>query len=81
MSENNDFLNTNDRSFRLRADILALMPKGAGYALVFCLALWLVMAVVIGIGKLLPAESRDAADPTPVSFLIDPALVPDRHIV
>ncbi len=69
MSDNNDFLRTtSDNSFRLRADVLALMLKGAGYAAVFVLVIWAVMAAIYGAGKLLPEESRDTPDPTPFSY-------------
>lgn len=69
MSDNHDFLRTNvDKSFRLRADVLALMLKGAGYAAVFCLVIWFTIAAIYGIGKLLPEESRETEDPTPFSF-------------
>ena len=46
MSDNHDYLRTGAGDFRLRADILALMMKGAGYGLIFCLALWLCIAVI-----------------------------------
>lgn len=62
MSDNNDYLGVNDQS-RLYGDVLILMLKGAGYACVFCLILWFVMAVIIGIGRALPDESRDTPDP------------------
>ncbi len=69
MSDNNDYLRTNaSGSFRLRADVLALMMKGAGYAAIFCLVIWFSIAVIYGVGKLLPPESRDTQDPTPYSF-------------
>lgn len=62
MSENNDYLGVNNHS-RLYGDILILMLKGAGIACAFCLILWFVMAVLIGIGRALPDESRDTPDP------------------
>ena len=63
---------------RLTADITYLMLKGAGYAAIFCLAIWLVIAVIAGIGQALPPESRDAADPTPWSSL---TIVAETQIV
>ncbi len=63
---------------RLTADITYLMLKGAGYAAIFCLAIWLVIAVIAGIGRALPPESRDAQDPTPWSAL---TIVAEDHIV
>ncbi|SEW41527.1 Intrinsic membrane protein PufX [Cognatiyoonia koreensis] len=62
MSENTDYLGVEGRS-RLYGDVLLLMLKGAGYACAFCLIVWFVMAVIIGIGRALPAESRDTPDP------------------
>jgi len=38
MSNNDDYLRTGSNpKFRVGADVLALMLKGAGYAMVFCL--------------------------------------------
>ncbi len=65
MSNDNDILRTSDSSFRLRADALALMLKGGGYAALFCGALLVIWFVLVGIGALLPSESKEAADPTP----------------
>jgi hypothetical protein len=62
MSDNNDILGTTGRS-RLGADVMLLMLKGSGYALVLCLAIWLVAAVIIGIGRALPEDSRFTPDP------------------
>ncbi len=80
MSDNQDYLRTSsDRSFRLRADVLTLMLKGAGYATIFCLAVGFFFAAVIGIGGLLPDESKEAADPTPFSYVLPSEDAP--HIV
>lgn len=77
MSENHDYLGTeSSRNFRLSADVLMLMLKGAAYACVFCLAVWFVIAVTAGIGKLLPEESRDTEDPTPFSYILT---APEAH--
>jgi hypothetical protein len=64
MSDNHDYLGTSDNTFRLRADVLALMLKGAGYAAVFCIVVGVFLAVTIWIGGLLPAESKEAPDPS-----------------
>ena len=80
MSDNHDYLNPGSGTTRLRADALLLMLKGAGYAFLFCMALWLTFAVLAGIGRMLPEESRETEDPTPVSFMVDPAQSPVRHI-
>jgi uncharacterized membrane protein len=39
------------------------MLKGAGYAAIFVLAVWFVIAIIAGIGRALPDESRDTPDP------------------
>lgn len=62
MSENEDYLGVNSQT-RLYGDVLILMLKGAGYACVACLAIWFVAAVIIGIGRALPEDSRDTPDP------------------
>ena len=76
MSDNNDYLRTNQtRSFRLRADILALMLKGASYAAIACVTAWLILAVIMWLGQLLPDESRETEDPTPFSFKLGEPMV------
>jgi len=71
MSENHDYLRTSTTSgFRLRADITALMLKGAGYAAIFCLATWFVIWAIYAVGLLLPPESKERPDPTPYSLLV-----------
>lgn len=64
MSDNHDYLKTSDTTFRLRADVLALMLKGAGYAAVFCIVVGVFLSATIWIGTLLPAESKEAPDPS-----------------
>ncbi|WP_296422969.1 RC-LH1 core complex protein PufX [Yoonia sp.] len=66
--KNENLLEMSEKS-RLAADVTLLMLKGAGMAAVFVLAVWFVIAVIAGIGRALPAESRDTADPTPLSSL------------
>ena len=71
MSNNHDYLGTHESpKFRLTADVTALMLKGAGYAAVFCLALWFCIWAVAAIGRLLPEESRETPDPTPFSMVL-----------
>ena len=77
MIDNNDFLRTENRAFRLRADITMLMLKGAGYAALFCVALIIAAWIVLGIARLLPAESKQAPDPTPLSYLMPVAPASD----
>ena len=60
--KNDNILEMSEKS-RLSADITLLMLKGAGYAAVFVLVLWLVIAVIAGIGRALPEESRQNPDP------------------
>jgi len=62
MSDNNDILGTDGRA-RLTADVTFLMLKGAGYALVFCLAILFTILIIAAIGRALPEESRDTPDP------------------
>ena len=62
MSDQENILEMSERS-RLTADITLLMLKGAGYAAAFLLAVWFIIAVMAGIGRALPEESRDTPDP------------------
>ena len=73
MSDQNqeDYLRTGARDFRLTADITALMLKGAGYALIFCFVIGLGFAALKGISNLLPEESKFAPDPNPTSMIIE----------
>jgi hypothetical protein len=71
MSDNNDYLRTSTGNFRLTADVTALMLKGAGYAAIFCVVMLVIAWVAVWFSGLLPPESKEAADPTPLSFLID----------
>jgi hypothetical protein len=74
MSDNHDYLGTGNTS-RLTADATFLMLKGAGYAMMFCLVIWVSLVALQGIGLLLPEESRETEDPTPFSRLLsDPAI-------
>ncbi|WP_293441838.1 RC-LH1 core complex protein PufX [Planktotalea sp.] len=74
MSDNHDYLGTGNKS-RLTADATFLMLKGAGYAMMFCLVIWVSLVALQGIGLLLPEESRETEDPTPFSHLLsDPAI-------
>ena len=71
--QDQDYLRTGNREFRLTADVTALMLKGAGYAALFCLILGIAYAVLIGIANILPEDSKFAPDPTPTSMIIDVA--------
>ncbi|WP_333711874.1 RC-LH1 core complex protein PufX [Yoonia sp.] len=62
MSEQDNILDLDNKT-RLFADITYLMLKGAGYAAVFVLALWFIIAAVAFIGRILPEESRGTPDP------------------
>ncbi|MBE0412579.1 MAG: RC-LH1 core complex protein PufX [Yoonia sp.] len=69
MMKNENILHMSEKS-RLTADITLLMLKGAGYAAVFVLSVWFVIAVIALIGRALPEESRQQPDPTPLSSLV-----------
>ena len=70
--DNNSILNLSDKS-RLGAEVGLLMLKGAGWAAIFVFVVWAGIAVIAGVGKLLPAESREAPDPSPWS-MVEPVL-------
>ena len=60
--ESEDILRIGRRG-QLTANVTLLMLKGAGYAAIFLISIWLFLAIVIGIGRLLPEQSRDTPDP------------------
>jgi len=64
------------RNFRLSAEVLALMFKGAGYAALFCFGIALVALFLLVIGAALPEASKEAADPTPDFSMVAPAIDP-----
>ena len=70
MSEKNNLLDMSETQ-RLRMDVLGLMLKGAGYAAILCIAVWAFIYVFYLIGLLLPPESKEAIDPTPIGFWIE----------
>ena len=64
-----DYLGTDsDPKLRLKADVLMLQLKGAGYAAVFCIVTALLIWGLALVGKTLPEDSRFTPDPTPLSF-------------
>ncbi len=67
--KNENILDMSEKS-RLMADITLLMLKGAGYAAIFVLAIWFVIAAMAFIGRILPEESRDTPDPINRSSLV-----------
>ena len=69
MSDRYGFLRSEDSRSGLFADGLILMTKGAGYALALCVGLGVLYAVTVGVGKLLPPESKEQPDPTPLSWV------------
>jgi len=71
--QDQDYLRTGNREFRLTADVTALMLKGAGYAAIFCLVLGIAYAVLVGVSAILPEDSKFAPDPTPTSMIIEDA--------
>ncbi|MEM1236077.1 MAG: RC-LH1 core complex protein PufX [Pseudomonadota bacterium] len=70
MSDQNNILGMTERQ-RLRYDILGLMMKGAGYAALAVIAVWAFVYVFVVISWFLPAESKEAQDPTPLSSIIE----------
>ncbi len=63
MSDNHDYLGVNTSRMRLTADVLILMLKGAGYALLFCLSIWAIYAIFWVAGILLPDDRNFMPDP------------------
>ena len=70
MADENNMLGMNDTQ-RLRYDVLGLMMKGAGYAALAVIAIWAFVYIFVMIGWLLPPESKEAQDPTPLSSVVD----------
>ena len=70
MTEKENLLNMTETA-RLRTDILGLMLKGAAYAALVVIAIWAFIYVIYLVGLLLPPESKEAQDPTPLSFLME----------
>ena len=62
MSDLNEVLGISNRG-QLTASILMLMLRGAGYAMVFCLALLFTILIIAAIGRALPEDSRFTPDP------------------
>ena len=79
MSEHENILEMSEKS-RLTADITLLMLKGAGYAAVFVLALWFIIAVIAFIGRALPDESRDTPDPVNRSSHVIEVVVENDYV-
>ncbi|MEL6641209.1 MAG: RC-LH1 core complex protein PufX [Pseudomonadota bacterium] len=77
MADLDEILGTDGRG-RLTADITYLMLKGAGYALVFCLALLFTVLIIAAIGRALPEDSRFTPDPLLRSSIELPATDPFR---
>ena len=68
--ENNNMLGMTETQ-RLRMDILGLMLKGASYAALLVIGLWLFVYVFVIIGWFLPEDSKFAPDPTPLSSVVE----------
>ena len=71
MTDDDNYLQSS-RSFRVSADVTALMLKGAGYAALCCFGLLLIALLLLGISAVLPDASKEAADPTPDLSTIAP---------
>ncbi len=72
MTDKTDILNLSDKT-RLSGEVTVLMLKGAGYAALAVIGVWLTIAVIAAIGRALPEESRQQPDPTPLSMHVIPA--------
>ena len=71
MTDNQDYLGMeHDPRLKLKANVLMLQLKGAGYAAIFCLIAVFAIWFLYGVGLLLPEESRDRPDPTPFSYML-----------
>lgn len=69
MSNNDLMLGMTDKT-RLRASVTYLMLKGAGYAALAVVTIWIVMAVIAWFGRtVLPEDAQLAADPAPAAFV------------
>ncbi|MFK7755020.1 MAG: RC-LH1 core complex protein PufX [Sedimentitalea sp.] len=69
---NHDYLRTtrDNGTMQLRMDVLALMIRGGGYGAAFFVGLFVVGYIIVAVSNALPADSKEADDPTPVSFLM-----------
>jgi hypothetical protein len=79
MSERENILDMDDKT-RMSADITYLMLKGAGYAAAGVLVIWFVIAVLAGIGRALPEESRQSPDPINRSSLTIEVIADTAHV-
>ena len=71
MTDNHNYLGMDrDPKLKLKADVLMLQLKGAGYAAIFCLVAVFAIWFLYGVGLLLPEESRDTPDPAPFSYML-----------
>jgi len=76
---NHDYLGMSDvPNLRLKAEVLMLMLKGAGYAAVFTLGVVFFVLIFYWLGLLLPAESKEADDPSYGSVITEPVGDPIR---
>jgi hypothetical protein len=67
---NNDLLLGMTQKTRLRAQVTYLMLKGAGYAAVAFVGIWILVALLAWFGRtVLPEDAQTAADPAPQAFI------------
>jgi hypothetical protein len=67
---NNDLMLGMTRKTRLRAQVTYLMLKGAGYAALVVVTIWIAVAVLAWFGRtVLPEEAQTAEDPAPQAFV------------
>ncbi len=64
MTDDDNYLQ-GSRTFQVRAQVTALMLKGAGYAALLCGGVLIVAFVLLGISAVLPEASKQAPDPMP----------------
>ena len=62
-------------SAALRSWVTWQMLRGAGYAAGFVVVIWLGYAVLVGLGALLPPESKEAPSPYGALEIIQPMAV------
>ncbi|MEL6570151.1 MAG: RC-LH1 core complex protein PufX [Pseudomonadota bacterium] len=78
MSDLNEVLRVSDRG-QLSASILMLMMRGAGYALLVCLAILFTVLIIAAVGRALPEDSRFTPDPINRSSIELPLTSSDSH--
>ena len=76
-SQRTSILGEDDPKHALRSQGLALMMKGALYGVAVFVGALAFVYIIIGIGTLLPEDSKTAPDPTPTSSQVLPLQSPE----